>query len=138
MRILPTAIVVLLLCGCSAEWHLRTAMAKDPTILTEGREVVTVVDTLKVVRDEIRVDTVMRWSVDTVTTYVDRVRIRTKVDTIERTVFVDVTCPPDTVKVPYERTKVIVRPSVDRGLPIWVYAVCAVAVLLILALLRRS
>jgi hypothetical protein len=106
---LPTAIaLVALLCGCSADWHLRKAISKDPSILLEGTTIIH--DTVTVVRPELRVDTLHTWSVDTVTSYVDRVRIRTKVDTVNRTVYVDVVCPADTIRVPYE--KIIIQPQV--------------------------
>ena len=108
---LPTTIaLVALLCGCSADWHLRKAISKDPSILLEGTTIIH--DTVTVVRPEVRVDTLHTWSVDTITSYVDRVRIRTKVDTVNRTVYVDVVCPADTIRVPYD--KVVIQPQAGR------------------------
>jgi hypothetical protein len=108
---LPTTIaLVVLLCGCSADWHLRKAISKDPSILLEGTTII--YDTVTVVRPELRVDTLHTWRVDTVTSYVDRVRIRTKVDTVNRTVYVDVVCPADTIRVPYE--SVVIQPVVGK------------------------
>lgn len=109
-RLPASIILVVLLCGCSADWHLRKAISKDPSILLEG--VTLIHDTVTVVRPELRVDTLHTWSVDTVTSYVDRVRIRTKVDTVNRTVYVDVICPADTIRVPYER--VVIQPTVHK------------------------
>ena len=117
------------LSGCSANWHLKRAISKNPSILTEGVVVETVRDTVEVIKPEIRVDTLHSWSVDTVTSYVDRVRIRTKVDTIQRTVFVDVTCPADTIYVPYEYDKTIIQPRVRHGFP-WGWVVLAIFMLL--------
>jgi hypothetical protein len=49
MRRLSTAFaVVLLLSGCSAQWHIRKAISKDPTILTQGVVVERVTDTIEV------------------------------------------------------------------------------------------
>ena len=122
--------ILLLLSSCSAQWHLKKAIAKDPTILSEGVVIERVIDTVEVITPELRVDTLHRFSTDTVTTYVDRVKIRTKVDTIDRTVYVDVVCPADTIYVPYEYEKTVVQPRVEKinWLPL-------IIVLLILAIL---
>lgn len=112
-------LVVVLFASCSAQHHLRKAIAKDPTILTQGVVIEQVTDTIEVVTEELRVDTIHEWSVDTVTTYVDRVRIRTKVDTVQRMVFVDVICPADTVYVPYEYDKTVIKPEVKPNKPPW-------------------
>ena len=108
-------LLVIALMGCSANYHLRKAISKDPTILTEGVVVETVTDTIEVVVPELRVDTLHTWSADTVTTYVDRVRIRTKVDTVERTVYVDVVCPADTVYVEHTTERTVIQPTVRKG-----------------------
>ena len=107
--------MIALLSSCSANWHLKKAIAKDPSILTEGVVVETVTDTIEVVVPELRVDTLHEWSVDTVNTYVDRVRIRTKVDTVQRTVYVDVVCPADTVYVEHTSERTVIKPTVRRG-----------------------
>lgn len=110
---------IVLLTSCSAQYHLRKAIAKDPTILTQGVVVERVTDTLQVIVPELKVDTIHSWSVDTVTTFVDRVRIRTKVDTVERTVFVDVICPADTVYVEHSYDKTIIQPEVKKRFDGW-------------------
>jgi hypothetical protein len=123
-------IIVLLLSSCSAQWHLKKAISKDPAILSEGVVIERVIDTIEVITPELRVDTLHRFSTDTVTTYVDRVKIRTKVDTVNRTVYVDVICPADTIYVPHEYEKTVVQPKVSKTnwLPL-------IIVLLILAIL---
>ncbi len=128
LRLSSALVIVSLLSGCSANWHLKKAIAKDPSILTEGVVIERVTDTITVVTPELQVDTIHAWSVDTVTTYVDRVRIRTKVDTVQRTVFVDVVCPPDTVYVEHTYEKTIIRPVVKpkRSVPLWAYLLLAV------------
>ena len=117
------------LTGCSANWHLKKAIAKDPTILTQGVVVETVTDTIEVIVPELRVDTLHTWSADTVTTYVDRVRIRTKVDTVQRTVYVDVVCPADTVYVEHTTERTVIQPKVRGGIDWrWVLVVIGLGV----------
>lgn len=137
-RLSASIVIALLLTSCSSDWHLRQAIAKDPSILTEGREVVTILDTVTVTTEALRVDTLHRWSVDTVTTYVDRVRIRTKVDTIERTVFVDVTCPPDTIRVPYERQIITVKPNPKSNDLQWIIILVAIILGTLAFMIRRN
>jgi hypothetical protein len=125
--------LIVALTGCSANWHLKRAIAKDPTILTTQ----VIHDTITVVTPELRVDTVHQFSSDTVTTIVDRVKIRTKVDTINRTVFVDVTCPGDTIYVPYEKTiNTIKYERKNHALP-WLLLAAAVTLLIIALRYRR-
>jgi hypothetical protein len=139
MRRLSTAFaIVILLTGCSANWHLKRAISKDPTILTQGVVIDRVTDTIEVITPELRVDTLHRFSTDTVTTYVDRVRIRTKVDTLNRTVYVDVVCPGDTIYVPYEYEKTVIQPRVKHGLDWWWLLVALIVGGFLIALLRRS
>jgi len=54
-------IITILLCGCSAQWHLKKALKKDPSIIT------TTLDTI-VVKNDIRVtDTFTLSKIDTFT-----------------------------------------------------------------------
>jgi hypothetical protein len=139
MRRLSTAFALLiLLTGCSANWHLKRAIQKNPAILTDGVVVERVTDTIEVITPELRVDTLHRFSRDTVTTYVDRVKIRTKVDTIARTVYVDVVCPGDTIYVPYEYDKTVIQPRVKHGLDWWWLLIALIVGGFLIALLRRS
>ena len=123
-------IAAVLLTGCSANWHLKRALVKNPALLTEGVVVETVTDTIEVVVPELRVDTLHAWSVDTVTSYIDRVRIRTKVDTVQRTVYVDVVCPADTVYVEHTTERTVIQPTVRNGVDWrWILVVVALGVL---------
>ena len=86
----------ILLCSCSAQWHLKRAIKKDPTILQE--RVVTVFDTT-IVRDSVVYhDTFVAHELDTIVLehekaevviykYRDRYHVETKIksDTIELT-----------------------------------------------------
>lgn len=136
MRRLSTSIIIicaLALSGCSANWHLNRAIKKNPAILTTQ----VIHDTITLVTPELRVDTVHQFSSDTVTTVVDRVRIRTKVDTVNQTVYVDVTCPGDTIFVPYEKTvNTIEYKRKNHALP-WFLLAAAVTLLIITLRYRR-
>ena len=132
-----SAIIALTLSGCSSSWHLKRAIKKNPAILTDGVVVETRVDTHYVVTPELRVDTIHEFSRDTVTSYVDRVRIRTKVDTINRTVYVDVVCPSDTVRIVTECDTTVIRPAVRNGLPWWWLLIALAVGGFLIALLRR-
>ena len=127
-----TLAIIAPLSSCTADYHLRKAIAKDPTILTDGKVIEYVTDTIEVVVPELQVDTLHAWSVDTVTTYVDRVRIRAKVDTVQRLVYVDVLCPADTVYVEHTTERTVFQPTVTRSFPWWLIIVA----LTIMALYR--
>lgn len=98
---------VLLLSGCSAEWHLRKAVQKDPSILKPT--VVTIWDTIVTppiyVVDTVGIPEMGDSSVidnDTVrvviTKYQDRLIVKTKVKEIEVPREVQVECPPQVIQ----------------------------------------
>jgi len=94
MRFLWGVIISLLLSGCGAQWHLKRAIAKDPTI---AQDTVLRIDTTIITESiELR-DTITLLKLDTITIERDGVVVH-----IERrfdTLLVDVECPPDTVRV---------------------------------------
>lgn len=84
-------ILILLMSSCSAQWHLKTAVRKDPTILKE--KVMTVWDTV-VTPPIVVVDTISLTDNDsvvisndtvsiTITKYQDRWIVKTRVEPIE-------------------------------------------------------
>ena len=84
-------ILILLMSSCSAQWHLKTAVRKDPTILKE--KVVTVWDTVAT-PPIVVVDTISLTDNDsvvisndtvsiTITKYQDRWIVKTRVEPIE-------------------------------------------------------
>ena len=98
---------VLLLSGCSAGWHLKTAVRKDPSILKPT--VVTIWDTIVTppiyLTDTVSVPTDADSSVienDTVriviTKYQDKLIVKTQVKEIEVPVSVQAECPPQIVQ----------------------------------------
>lgn len=114
--ITASLLVTLLLTGCSAQWHLKRAIAKDPSIITE--RIVERWDTVKVppmrIVDTLEIPSEGDSSViynDTVrvviTRYKDKFVVKTEVK--ERVVphYVRVECPPQVDVKPswFQRTK---------------------------------
>jgi len=84
----------LLLSGCSANWHLKRAIAKDPSIL-QPKELV-LIDTV-VIMPSLRVDTLTYFRSDTIT--IERERIRVQIKRIHDTLRVSAECLPDTIRI---------------------------------------
>lgn len=83
--------------SCGASWHLKRAIAKDPTIIADT---IVRVDTT-IVTDEIRVvDTLIVR--DTITREIKRGGAVVRVQRIHDTIRVNVICPPDTVRITNE------------------------------------
>jgi hypothetical protein len=82
------------LSSCSAQWHLKRAIAKDPTI---ANDTIIRIDT-SVVTESIRaVDTLV--VTDTIMREIVREGVQIKLQRIHDTIRVDVVCPPDTIRV---------------------------------------
>ena len=102
MKWLVKLILVSSLMSCSAQWHLKKAVRKDPTIMEK--------DTL-VVRDTVVsppvaiTDTVTLKQHDTITVVKDRLKVQ--LVKVNDTVIIDAVCDSDTivtiVEVPYEK-----------------------------------
>jgi len=56
-------ILAIVLSGCSVQWHIKRAIAKDPSILTE--KIITIFDTIIVKEGFQRIDTFVTKEVDT-------------------------------------------------------------------------
>ena len=94
VRIGVIVTILAMLGSCSAQYHLKRAIAKDPTI---ANDTVIRVDT-SVVTESIRaVDTLV--VTDTITREIVREGVTIKVKRIHDTIRVDVVCPPDTIRV---------------------------------------
>ena len=84
-----------LLQSCSAGWHLRKAISKEPNILMQRD---TVVETEVVIQEKTVTEKLIVNQIDTVIlTSPDGVQVR--LERIYDTVMVDVICPPETVMV---------------------------------------
>ena len=85
---------VAVMASCSASWHLKRAIAKDPTIV---RAQPVRFDTIVVTKERKLTDTIVMNDVDTITIERDRVRVRLvrSYDTL----MVEGTCLPDTIRI---------------------------------------
>ena len=88
------AITALMMSSCGASWHLKRAIAKDPTIATDT---IVRVDTTIVTNERIVVDTLIVR--DTITREIVRDGVRVRLQRIHDTIRVDVLCPSDTVRI---------------------------------------
>ena len=93
--ILIMAICILSLTSCSANWHLKRAIAKDPSIIQPPE--VEIVDTTIVI-EEIRAETTfVSLPMDTIT--IEKERLRIKIKRIHDTLVVDGMCMTDTIRI---------------------------------------
>jgi hypothetical protein len=102
MKWLAKLILVGLLSSCSAQWHLKRAIKKDPTIVRQDTAVV--VDTV-VTPPVTLTDTITLAQRDTITLVKDRLKV--KIIRSSDTIRVDAVCESDTiisvVEVPYDK-----------------------------------
>ncbi len=80
--------------SCGASWHLKRAIAKDPTI---AKDTIVRVDTTIVTAERRVVDTLVVR--DTITREIVRGGARVRIQRIHDTIRVNVVCPPDTIRV---------------------------------------
>lgn len=104
MRWFTIATLILMLCGCSAQWHLKQAIRKDPSI---QKTVIIKKDTVIVTKERILRDTLELFK-DTVI-YQDRVKL--KIEYRDNYVKVEADCPSDTVVV----TKSVVKTELKKS-----------------------
>lgn len=92
-----TLSLLVLLSGCSADWHLRRAIKADPTILLQPKAI-TLIDT--VVTQEVRHDTLLLPVHDTLTIQKERLRIQIK--RVNDTIRITGECLTDTIIITKE------------------------------------
>ena len=110
MKWLVKLILLSSLMSCSAQWHLKKAVQKDPLILEKDTLVVT--DT--VVSPPVAItDTVTLKQHDTITVVKDRLKVQ--LVRVNDTITIDAECASDTIvttiKVPYEKVVYVEQPS---------------------------
>ena len=111
------AITASMMSSCGASWHLKRAIAKDPTI---ARETIVRVDTTIVTKERRVVDTLVVR--DTIVREIIRDGARVRIQRLHDTIRVDVVCPPDTIRVVAEvpvdriiyKTKAVKRSLLDQ------------------------
>jgi len=104
-------ILVLSLTSCSAQWHLKKAVQKDPLILE--KDTLIVMDT--VVSPPVAItDTVILKQHDTITITKDRLRV--KIVKVNDTLIIDAKCDSDTIvrtiEVPYDKIVYVEKQSI--------------------------
>ena len=111
MKWLVKLILVLSLTSCSAQWHLKKAVQKDPMILK--KDTLVVQDTL-VVPPVVLKDTVTLKQHDTITITKDRLRV--KIVKVNDTLIIDAKCDSDTIvrtiEVPYDKIVYVEKQSI--------------------------
>lgn len=128
MNLLVVLIVSVLLSSCSAQWHLRKAVQKDPLILE--KDTLVVMDT--VVSPPVAItDTVIMRQHDTITLVKDRLRV--SIVKVNDTITINAICDSDTiisiVEVPYEKIVYVEKEKPMQMLQRWLlYAVAALVV----------
>ncbi|QDP68181.1 MAG: hypothetical protein Unbinned1473contig1000_59 [Prokaryotic dsDNA virus sp.] len=113
LLILPLVVV---LYGCSADWHLRKAISKKPSILTEGVTVIEERDTVQILTERLVHDTIFDFTTDTVIVEKGKGKATVAVDTVMKKIYVEVQCDSDTVYVETMVRKTTIQPKVkDKG-----------------------
>ena len=92
MRWLAGLITIVLLSSCSAQWHLKRAVKKDPTLLKT--DTIAIVDTI-VTPPVTLTDTVITRAQDTVVVQKDKLKVQ--VVRSYDTIMVDAVCESDTI-----------------------------------------
>ena len=97
-------ILAIILSSCSAQWHLRKAITKDPSII----------DTVKVVTIDTvwmevkKIDTVFKFNFDTVFFVKDSVKVKFFYQNRDSLVYLDVDCPDcPSIKTTEKKTTII-------------------------------
>ena len=94
MRSLWIISLALLLQSCGAQWHLKRAIAKDPTIVQERTEKL---DTVVITKEKLVRDTIVLKRIDTTT--IERNGVRIKIRRIHDTIQVQAECLSDTIRI---------------------------------------
>jgi len=103
---------LIFLSSCSAQWHIRQAVSKDPSIFLNNKAII-LRDT--VYTNSIRVDTLAHFISDTIT--IEKERLRIQIKRIHDTLRVVGECRADTIEVVRE---VQLPPTIEyRRSPKW-------------------
>lgn len=107
--------LTLLLSSCSAQWHLKKAVQKDPAILK--KDTLVVVDTIVPPPVALK-DTVILKQHDTITLVKDRLKV--EIVKVNDTITIDAICDSDTIirvlEVPYEKVVYVEKESLKDKL----------------------
>jgi len=128
---LGAVVILLTQSGCTASFHLKRAIAKDPSIM---RDTIVRVDTTIVTNERRVVDTLV--ITDTIVREIESNGARVRLQRIHDTIHVDVVCPPDTIRVtaeiPVERIIYKEAPA-EKGVWFQIKAVMALLFAIVVA-----
>ena len=127
VRVILLILAFSMLSGCSSQWHLKRAIAKDPKIISDT---IVRIDTTIVTASRTLVDTLVIR--DTIVREIVRDGVKIRLQVIHDTVRFDVECPPDTIRVvrniPVER--LIYKEKKGEGLIVRLTRLIGIMVLL--------
>ena len=129
---LGVVVGALTLTSCGAKYHLKRAIAKDPTIL---EQVAVKVDTTIITENKALRDTLILQRIDTIT--LERNAVRVKIKRIHDTIQLEAECLPDTIKIQkvVEVPKVVYQEAKPNNT--WLYILTISFFLFTLALLLK-
>lgn len=131
---LKYAVAILLLTSCSASWHLKRAIKKDPSLLL-SRDTVLVHDTQFVTKERVLTDSFVTTCYDTIT--LEDSFVFTQVIRRDNVIKVYTKCKSDTVRI---TTKIPFKmpPTVTyKNDPFWKSLAVALGTLLLLIIIIR-
>lgn len=131
---LKYAVAILLLTSCSASWHIKRAIKKDPSLL-HSRDTVLVHDTVITTKERVLYDSFFTTCYDTVT--IEDSFVYTRVIRKDNVIKVYTKCKSDTVrittKIPFQLPpKVVKNNMTDLETAFW-----AIVILLLLIIIIR-
>lgn len=119
-------LIIILFSSCTAQWHLKKAIKKDPSIVKV--DTLTVIDTVQFITERVQVDSVFKLTTDTVVIRKDNLTIKHYYS--RDSIFIWGECASDTiykvreVKVPYQQ--LIYK---ERSTPNWLWIILIVGVI---------
>jgi hypothetical protein len=139
MKLVFYSVIVVLFSSCSANWHLKKAIAKKPSILKEGMVINEIRDTVFLTTENVLHDTVVKFTTDTIRIEKGRGRAIVVVDTLLKEIFVEIECQADTVWKEVILEQTVLRPEVvDRKTNWRNWALIAMAVFIIIQFIPRQ
>lgn len=119
MKIFQFLLLLPLLASCSAKWHLKKAVQKDPSILTEGVTMIEIQDTIIIELPETTSKTIHKWTgerlTETKTDSTTGAQVSVSFDPIDSSIAVEVVQPKKSFSKPYTFSQTVLRPQIRGG-----------------------
>lgn len=131
MRLIKYILLTTLITSCSAQWHLKTAIKKDPLILE--KDTLVVMDTV-VTPPVVITDTAITKQHDTI--IVEKERLKVKIVKRQDTLIIDAKCDSDTIvrtiEVPYEKVVYVPQKSFLQKIQSYVFYFALILLMLLI------